>query len=61
MKTLLDCKAVAAILGVKPCWVLAHANGANKPLLPSVKLGKFRRFKREHVEEFIRKYEEKEK
>ena len=35
-------------------WVLSHAAGLNRPVLPSLKLGKAVRFERTAVEEFIR-------
>jgi len=37
---LLTAQEVAAWLGVSARWVLAHAAGLNRPILPSVKLGK---------------------
>jgi predicted DNA-binding transcriptional regulator AlpA len=51
---LLTAHEVAAWLGVSARWVLAHAAGLNRPVLPSVKLGKAVRFERRAVEEFIR-------
>jgi predicted DNA-binding transcriptional regulator AlpA len=44
---------VAEWLGVSPAWVLDHASGRHRPYLPSVKLGKAVRFRREDVEQFI--------
>jgi predicted DNA-binding transcriptional regulator AlpA len=40
-------------LGVSVAWVLDHSNGRRAPHLPSVKLGKVVRFRREDVERFI--------
>jgi excisionase family DNA binding protein len=51
---LLTAQEVASRLGVSARWVLAHAAGLNRPILPSVKLGKAVRFERSDVEEFIR-------
>jgi hypothetical protein len=51
---LLTAQEVAAWLCVSARWVLAHAAGLNRPVLPSVKLGKAVRFERRAVEEFIR-------
>lgn len=50
---LLTPKDVAEILSVSVPWVLDHAS-RRRPLLPSVKLGKAVRFRREEVAEFIR-------
>jgi predicted DNA-binding transcriptional regulator AlpA len=50
---LLDAQNVAEWLGVSRAWVLSHANGNRKPLLPSVKLGKVVRFQPGAVERFI--------
>jgi excisionase family DNA binding protein len=51
---LLTAQDVAQWLGVSARWVLAHAAGLNRPVLPSVKLGKAVRFARSDVEDFIR-------
>ena len=53
-ENLLTAQEVAAWLGVSTRWVLAHAAGLNRPVLPSVKLGKAVRFERRAVAEFIR-------
>jgi len=50
---LLTPKEVADWLRVKPGWVTAHANGSRAPRLPSVKIGKHWRFRREDVLLFI--------
>jgi excisionase family DNA binding protein len=50
---LLTPKEVAEILSVSVPWVLDHAS-RRRPLLPSVKLGKAVRFRREELEEFIK-------
>jgi excisionase family DNA binding protein len=50
---LLSPKAVAEWLGVSAGWVLDHAGGRRRPVLPSVKLGKAVRFRRDEVEKFI--------
>lgn len=46
-------KAVAEWLEVSVSWVLDHASGRRRPHLPSVKLGKAVRFRREDVQRFI--------
>jgi len=46
-------KAVAEWLEVSVSWVLDHASGRRRPYLPSVKLGKAVRFRREDVQRFI--------
>jgi excisionase family DNA binding protein len=51
---LLTAQEVADWLGVSARWVLSHAAGVNRPVLPSLKLGKAVRFDRTAVEEFIR-------
>ena len=53
-ETLLTAQDVAEWLNVSARWVLAHAAGLNRPVLPSVKLGKAVRFDRKDVAEFIR-------
>ena len=58
---LLNPRQVAEWLGVSPAWVLDHASGRRRPYLPSVKLGKVVRFRREDVEQFLqdcRRFEE---
>jgi len=51
---LLSPKAVSEWLCVSETWVLDHASGRRRPNLPSVKLGKAVRFRREDVETFIK-------
>jgi hypothetical protein len=51
---LLTPKDVAERLCVSAAWVLDHASGRRRPYLPSVKLGKVVRFRREDVELFIK-------
>jgi predicted DNA-binding transcriptional regulator AlpA len=53
-KKLLTPRQIAEWLGVSPAWVLDHSNGRRRPHLPSVKLGKAVRFRREDVEAFIK-------
>jgi hypothetical protein len=50
---LLTPEDVATWLRVKPAWVRAHANGNRKPELPSLKMGAFRRFRRQDIQEFL--------
>jgi hypothetical protein len=40
-------------LGVSRAWVIEHSNGRRRPVLPSIKLGKVRRFDPNDVEGFI--------
>jgi excisionase family DNA binding protein len=49
---LLRPKEVAEMLSVSVAWVLDHAS-RRRPFLPSLKLGKAVRFRREDVEMFI--------
>lgn len=50
---LCSAKQVAEWLGTSQAWVLAHANGNRKPVLPSVKMGKMVRFRSDAVQQFI--------
>lgn len=50
---LLTPEDVATWLKVKPAWVRAHANGNRKPELPSLKMGAYRRFRRQDIQAFI--------
>ena len=50
---LLTVQEVAAFLRQKLSWVRAHASGARRPVLPSVKLGKFVMFRRADIENFV--------
>jgi excisionase family DNA binding protein len=54
---LLDVSEVAAMLGMSEAWVRQHSNGMRRPSIPSVKLGKSVRFRREAVLEFIKSME----
>ncbi len=40
-------------LGVSRAWVIEHSNGRRRPVLPSIKLGKVRRFDPTELETFI--------
>lgn len=51
---LLTVAEVADWLSVSRAWVNDHANGRRRPMLPSVKMGKCRRFRGEQVEEFLK-------
>jgi hypothetical protein len=53
MEQLLTVEEVAEWLRVQPAWVLAHSNGNRRPLLPSIKVGRYRRFRKEEIERFI--------
>lgn len=54
---LLDVAEVAHLLGTSEAWVRQHASGLRQPKIPSVKLGKCVRFRREAVLEFIKALE----
>jgi hypothetical protein len=53
IQPLLTAAKLAERLGVSQAWVLAHANGSRKPLLPSIKMGKLVRFDPEAVQRFL--------
>jgi excisionase family DNA binding protein len=48
---------VAEMLNMSAAWVRQHSNGLRGPAIPSVKLGKCVRFRREAVLEFIKSME----
>jgi len=50
---LLTANQVKNRLGVSRSWVIDHANGRRRPILPSVKLGKCRRFEPGALARFI--------
>ncbi len=50
---LLTARQVAEWLGVSMPWVMQHAAGRRRPHLPSLKMGKVIRFRREAVEKFL--------
>ena len=52
---LLTVEEVADWLCVKPAWVRAHANGSRRPIIPSIKIGRSRRFRREDIERWLSK------
>lgn len=54
---LLSVAEVAGWLQVSKAWVSAHAGGRRRPVLPSLKMGKAVRFKREAVEVFLQECE----
>jgi len=51
--TLLTAADVARWLQVSRAWVSQHACGKRRPVIPSVKLGKTRRFRQEDVERWL--------
>jgi Helix-turn-helix domain len=53
VEELLTPEDVATWLKVKPAWVRAHANGNRKPELPSLKMGAYRRFRRQDIQRFL--------
>lgn len=50
----LTVEEVAVWLRVEPAWVRAHANGNRRPFLPSLKVGKFQRFLKGDINQFLR-------
>jgi predicted DNA-binding transcriptional regulator AlpA len=54
---LLTVDQVAEILSMSTAWVRQHSNGMRRPALPSLKLGKSVRFRRDRVLEFVRSME----
>ena len=54
MTTLLTAADVARWLQVSRAWVGQHACGKRRPVIPSVKIGKTRRFRQEDVERWLR-------
>lgn len=52
-RPLLNVREVAEWLNVSEGWVRDHASGRRQPLLPSLKLGKVRRFREDEMESFI--------
>ena len=55
MDELLDAGAVAALLGVPKGWVYEQSR---RGTIPTVTLGRYRRYRRAAVEEWIRRLEE---
>jgi len=56
MNGLIELLTVADIckkLGVSRAWVIEHSNGRRRPVLPSIKLGKVRRFDPNELARFI--------
>ena len=53
MEKLLTAREVAVVLGVKNEYVIAHASGRRAPRLPSIWLGRFRRFRSADIENFV--------
>jgi predicted DNA-binding transcriptional regulator AlpA len=51
---LLNVEQVAAMLAMSPAWVRQPSNGFRRPAIPSIKLGKSIRFRRQDVLEFVR-------
>jgi predicted DNA-binding transcriptional regulator AlpA len=50
---LLTVTEVAEQLGVRANWVHSHASGKRRPLLVSLKVGKYRRFRAADIEQFL--------
>ncbi len=50
---LLTVSEVARLLRVPKSWVYDHVRPSSRPLLPHVKLGKYLRFRRHDIEEFL--------
>jgi hypothetical protein len=58
---LLTSAHVAEYLGVPVGWVRDHSNGKRLPELPSLKLGKYRRFRMRDIESFLEKQSSRQK
>lgn len=57
MNDILTVSEVAAWLRQTESWVRQHSNGARRPLLPSIRIGgRTRVYRREDIEEFLRKW-----
>lgn len=54
---LLSVLDVAKMLQVEEHWVRAHANGKSNPVIESIKIGKYRRFRLGQVKAFVAKCE----
>jgi excisionase family DNA binding protein len=54
---LMTVEEVARQLAMSTAWVRQHSNGMRRPEIPSVKLGKSVRFRRQRVMEFVRSQE----
>jgi excisionase family DNA binding protein len=54
---LLTVDQVAELLAMSTAWVRQHSNGMRRPAIPSLKLGKSVRFRRDRVLEFVRSME----
>ncbi len=50
---LLTVSEVARLLKVPKSWVYDHMRPSSRPLLPHVKLGKYLRFRRQDIENFL--------
>ncbi len=50
---LLTVGEVARLLKVPNSWVYDHVRPSSRPLLPHVKLGKYLRFRRQDIEDFL--------
>ena len=50
---LLSVEEVAELLGMSTAWVRQHSNGMRRPAIPSIKLGKCVRFRRQDVHGFV--------
>jgi excisionase family DNA binding protein len=53
LEKLLTVSEVAEQLGVNENWVHCHASGKRKPVLPSLKVGKYRRFRTADIDQFL--------
>jgi hypothetical protein len=52
--SLLTVEEVAAWLRVEPAWVRAHASGNRRPEIPRLKLGRFLKFVKGDISQFLR-------
>jgi hypothetical protein len=53
LETLLTVKDVATILGVSRAYVAQHTNGHSQPTIPSIWLGRLRRYRVGDVDRYI--------
>ena len=50
---LLNVEEVAELLAVPVGWVRDHASGKRSPVIPSFKVGKYRRFRADEIERWL--------
>ena len=55
---LLNVQEAAELLGVPVGWVRDHASGKRAPVIPSFKVGKYRRFRADELEKWLERSRE---